>query len=193
MCSRTKSLLSAHFTPDIVKDPSVKVYSRIAKDKVIHHETIEEADMSDEHDEGKKEEENSSALNGTDSAKKSAPHVIPKDATSSELEQILNNQKKEEELLEEQHELLQKKLLHDYDNYIRDMGSSQEKKVDLEMVNGDVTLKKGEQESRIPVQHTQDSRETVQAAPVGTYDLSAPEIIPTYSIMYSGSSTGKSF
>ena len=149
--------------------------------------------MNDEHDEVKKEDENSSALNGTDSTKKPAPHVIPNDATSSELEQILNNQKKEEELLEEQHELLQKKLLHDYDHYIQDIGSSQEKKVDLEIVNGDVALKKGAQENRKPVQHTQDNRKTVQAAPVGTYDLSAPDIIPTYSIMYSGSSTGKSF
>ena len=186
--------MSAHFTPDIVKDPSVKLSSRVAKDKSVVHETIEEADMNDEHDEGRTEQENSSsALNGTDSAKNSAPHVIPKDATSSELEQILKNQKKEEGLLEEQHELLQKKLLHDYDNYIQDMGSSQEKKVDLEIVNGDVTLKKGAQESRKPVQHTHDSRMTVQAAPVGTYDLSAPEIIPTYSMMYSGSSTGKSY
>ena len=119
------------------------------------------------------------------SGTKLAVPAIPKGATPSELDQILKTQKKEEELLEEQHELLQKKLLHDYDGYIRDLGSSQEKKVDLEIVSGDVALKKDIRDSRKPVQHAHDSRITVQAASVGTYDLSAPEIIPSYSIICS--------
>ena len=116
--------------------------------------------------------------------KTSTQHVIPKDATPSQLEEILKHQKKEEELLEEQHDLLQKKLLHDYDHYVKDLGSAQEKQVDLEIVDGDVNVKRSAP--------AQDSRKTVQPAPVGTYDLSAPEIIPSYSLMYSGSNTGKS-
>ena len=190
--SRIKSPLSAHFTPDIVKEPSVKLSSpRVAKDRNSHQETIEEAEMNDENDVNRKENIQST-INGTDEEKKPTPHAIPKYVTPSELEHILKNQKKEEELLEEQHELLQKKLLHDYDHYVRDLGSAQDKKVDLEIVNGDVSLKKGAQDSRKPVQPAQDSRKSVQPAPVGTYDLSASEIIPSYSIMYSGSNTGKS-
>ena len=108
---------------------------------------------------------------------------VPKNATPSQLEEILKHQKKEEELLGEQHELLQKKLLHDYDSYIKDLGSAQEKQVDLEIVNGDLNVKK----SSTP----QEGRKTMKPAPVGTYDLSAPEIIPSYSMMYSGSSPGK--
>lgn len=122
-------------------------------------------------------------VNGTEMEKKSTQRATPKDATPSQLEEILKHQKKEEELLEEQHELLQKKLLHDYDHYIKDLGSAQEKQFDLEIVDGDVNVKKSVA--------TQDSRKIVQPSPVGTYDLSAPEIVPSYSIMYSGPSIGK--
>lgn len=148
--------------------------------------------MNDENDDNSKQEKIHPAVNGTNEEKKSTPHSVPKDATPSELEEILKHQKKEEALLEEQHELLQKKLLHDYDHYIRDLGPAQEKKVDLKIVNGAVTLSKGAQDSKKPVQPAQDSRKTVQPTPVGTYDLFAPEVIPSYSVMYSGPKNGKS-
>ncbi|KAJ7357657.1 hypothetical protein OS493_023788 [Desmophyllum pertusum] len=172
--SRTKSPLSAHFTPDIVKEPSVKLVSGVVKDRTSHP-TIEETDTNSEHD------DIHPTVNGTEMEKKSTQRATPKDATPSQLEEILKHQKKEEELLEEQHELLQKKLLHDYDHYIKDLGSAQEKQVDVEIVDGDVNVKKSVA--------TQDSRKIVQPSPVGTYDLSAPEIVPSYSIMYSGPST----
>lgn len=172
--------MSAHFSPGVAKEPSVKLSPRVAKDK-----TIEEAEVNDGNAGDMQAGINHSAVSGTNSETKLGVPAIPKGATPSELDQILKTQKKEEELLEEQHELLQKKLLHDYDGYIRDLGSSLEKKVDLEIVSGDVALKKDIQDSTKPVQHAQDSRMTVQAAPVGTYDLSAPEIIPSYSIMSS--------
>ena len=184
--SRTKSPLSAHFAPDIVKEPSVKLTSRVSKDKIVHHETIEEKEMNDEDNSHTKQEKSQSAVNGTEVASKPTPYNLPNGASPSQLEGIIQHQKKEEQLLEEQHELLQKKLLHDYDHYIRDLGSAQEKKVDLEMVNGDVALK----DNRKPVQPSQDSKKTVQPAPVGTYDLFSPEVIPSYSIMYSGSNNG---
>ncbi|XP_078369335.1 uncharacterized protein LOC144653259 isoform X1 [Oculina patagonica] len=178
--SRTKSPLSAHFTPDIVKEPSVKLASGVMKDR-NGYTTIEETEMNSENGDSRNEEKTHSAVNGTETGKKLTLRPIPKDATPSQLEEILKHQKKEEELLEEQHELLQKKLLHDYDHYVKDLGSAQEKQVDLEIVDGDVNVK-----TALPAQ---DSKKTVQPAPVGTYDLSAPEIIPSYSIMYSGSST----
>ena len=158
---------------------------------MVPRETIQETEMNGENDGQSNKEKIQSAVNGTDVGNKPTPHTIPKDATPSQLEEILQHQKKEEELLEEQHDLLQKKLLHDYDHYIRDPGSVQEKKVDLAIVNGDVTLKNGTQDSRKPVQPAQDSRKIVQPAPVGTYDLFAPEVIPSYNIMFSGSNTGK--
>lgn len=184
--SRTKSPLTAHFAPDIVTEPSVKLTSRVSKDKIVHHETIEEKEVNDEDNSHSKQEKSQSAVNGTEVASKPTPYNLPNGASPSQLEGIIQHQKKEEQLLEEQHELLQKKLLHDYDHYIRDLGSAQEKKVDLEMVNGDVALK----DNRKPVQPSQDSRKAVQPAPVGTYDLFAPEVIPSYSIMYSGSNNG---
>ena len=140
--------------------------------------------MNSENGDSRNEEKTHSAVNGTEMGKKSTQHVIPKDATPSQLEEILKHQKKEEELLEEQHDLLQKKLLHDYDHYVKDLGSAQEKQVDLEIVDGDVNVKRSAP--------AQDSRKTVQPTPVWTYDLSASEIIPSYSLMYSGSNTGKS-
>lgn len=184
--SRTKSPLTAHFAPDIVTEPSVKLTSRVSKDKIVHHETIDEKEKNDEDNSHSKQEKSQSAVNGTEVASKPTPYNLPNGASPSQLEGIIQHQKKEEQLLEEQHELLQKKLLHDYDHYIRDLGSAQEKKVDLEMVNGDVALK----DNRKPVQPSQDSRKAVQPAPVGTYDLFAPEVIPSYSIMYSGSNNG---
>ena len=144
--------------------------------------------MNSENDNGGNEDKSNSAGNGTEGGKKSTQlhvHTIPKEATPSQLEEILKHQKREEELLEEQHELLQKKLLHGYDHYVKDLSSAQEKQVDLEIVNGDVNAKRA-----VPAQ---DSRKTVQPAPVGTYDLSAPEVIPSYSVMYSGSNTGKTY
>ena len=144
--------------------------------------------MNSEGDNGGNEEKTNSAVSGTETGKKLTQHhthTIPKDATPSQLEEILKHQKKEEELLEEQHELLQKKLLHDYDHYVKDLSPAQEKQVDIEIVNGDVNAKRA-----VPAQ---DSKKTVQPAPVGTYDLSAPEVIPSYSIMYSGSNAGKGF
>lgn len=154
----------------------MKLVSGVVKDRTSHP-TIEETDTNSEHD------DIHPTVNGTEMEKKSTQRATPKDATPSQLEQILKHQKKEEELLEEQHELLQKKLLHDYDHYIKDLGSAQEKQVDVEIVDGDVNVKKSVA--------TQDSRKIVQPSPVGTYDLSAPEIVPSYSIMYSGPSTGK--
>lgn len=160
----------------------MKLASGVEKDR-SSHPTIEQTEMNGENDDGRNEEKTNSTVSGTEMGKKSTQHAIPKDATPSQLEEILKHQKKEEELLEEQHELLQKKLLHDYDHYIKDLSSAQEKQVDLEIVNGDVNVKRAAP--------AQDSRKTVQPAPVGTYDLSAPEVIPSYSIMYSGSNTGK--
>ena len=142
--------------------------------------------MNDEDNSHTKQEKSQSAVNGTEATSKPTPYNLPNGASPSQLEGTIQHQKKEEQLLEEQHELLQKKLLHDYDHYIRDLGSAQEKKVDLEMVNGDVALK----DNRKPVQPSQDSKKTVQPAPVGTYDLFSPEVIPSYSIMYSGSNNG---
>ena len=178
--------MSAHFAPDIVKEPSVKLTSRVSKDKIVHHETIEEKEMNDENNSHSKQEKSQSAVNGTEATSKPTPYNLPNGASPSQLEGIIQHQKKEEQLLEEQHELLQKKLLHNYDHYIRDLGSAKEKKVDLEMVNGDVALK----DNRKPVQPSQDSRKAVQPAPVGTYDLFSSEVIPSYSIMYSGSNNG---
>lgn len=174
--SRTRSPLSAQFSPDIVKEPSVKLSSRVAKDKVIPHETIREVETSGR---------NAEITDNTDSGEKLTPHELLKDASPSEMEEILENQKKEEALLEEQHELLQKKLLHDYDNYVSELGSSQQKKLDVEIVNGTVTLMNDAEKSWEPVQQAQESRKTVQASPVGTYDLSTSDVIPSYSIMYS--------
>ena len=163
----------------------MKLASGVVKDR-NSYPTIGETEMNSESDNGENEEKTSSAVSGTEAVKmltQRHAHTIPKDATPSELEEILKYQKKEEELLEEQHELLQKKLLHGYDHYIKDLSSAQEKQVDLEIVNGDVNAK-----TAVPAQ---DSKKTVQPVPVGTYDLSAPEVIPSYSIMYSGSNTGK--
>ena len=176
VCSRTRSPLSAQFSPDIVKEPSVKLSSRVAKDKVIPHETIREVETSGR---------NAEISDNTDSGEKLTPHELLKDASPSEMEEILENQKKEEALLEEQHELLQKKLLHDYDNYVSELGSSQQKKLDVEIVNGTVTLMNDAEKSWESVQQAQESRKTVQASPVGTYDLSTSDVIPSYSIMYS--------
>ena len=165
----------------------MKLASGVVKDR-NGYPSIEETEMSSESDNGGNEEKTNSAVNGTETGKKLTQHhahTIPKDATPSQLEEILKHQKKEEELLEEQHELLQKKLLHDYDHYIKDLSPAQEKQVDLEIVKGDLNAKRA-----VPAQ---DSKKTVQPAPVGTYDLSAPEVIPSYSIMYSGSNTGKGF
>lgn len=168
--------------PDIVKEPSVKLASGVVKDR-SSCPTTEETQMNGITDDRGNEEKTKSAVNGTETEQKSAHHqVIPKEATPSQLDEILKHQKKEEKLLEEQHDLLEKKLLHDYDHYIKDLNSAQEKQVDLEIVNGDVNTKR-------PVP-AQDSRKTVQPVPVGTYDLSATEVIPSYSIMYSGSNTG---
>ena len=163
----------------------MKLASGVVKDR-NSYPTIDETEMNSESDNGENDEKTNSAVSGTETVKKLTQrhaHTIPKDATPSELEEILKHQKKEEELLEEQHELLQKKLLHGYDHYIKDLSSAQGKQVDLEIVNGDVNAK-----TAVPAQ---DSKKAVQPAPVGTYDLSAPEVIPSYSIMYSGSNTGK--
>ena len=165
----------------------MKIASGVVKDR-SSYPTVEETKMNSENDNDGNEEKTNSAVNGTETGKKSTrhhAHTIPKEATPSQLEEILKHQKKEEELLEEQHELLQKKLLHDYDHYVKDLSSAQEKQVDLEIVNGDVNVKRADP--------AQDSRKTVQPSPVGTYDLSASEVIPSYSIMYSGSNTGKVF
>ena len=165
----------------------MKLASGVVKDR-SSYPTIEETDMNDENDVGGNEEKTNSTVNGTEVGKKSTQHLAhatPKEATPLQLEEILKHQKKEEELLKEQHELLQKKLLHDHDHYVKDLSSAQEKQVDLEIVNGDVNAKRA-----VPAQ---DSKKTVQPAPVGTYDLSAPEVIPSYSIMYSGPNTGKGF
>ena len=167
--------------PDIVKEPSVKLASGVVKDR-SSCPTTEATQMNGITDD-RGNEKTKSAVNGTETEQKSAHHqVIPKEATPSQLDEILKHQKKEEKLLEEQHDLLEKKLLHDYDHYIKDLNSAQEKQVDLEIVNGDVNTKRA-----VPAQ---DSRKTVQPVPVGTYDLSASEVIPSYSIMYSGSNTG---
>ena len=166
----------------------MKLASGVVKDR-SSYATIEETEMNSESDNGRNEEKKTnSAVSGTETGKtltQHPAHTIPKDATPSQLEVILKHQKKEEELLEEQHDLLQKKLLHDYDHYVKDLSPAQEKQVDLEMVNGDVNAKRAGP--------AQDSKKTVQPAPVGTYDLSAPEVIPSYSIMYSASNTGKAF
>ena len=162
----------------------MKLASGVVKDR-SSYPTIEKTEMNGgETDDPGNEEKTKSTVNGTETGQKSTQRqATPKDATPSQLEEILKHQKKEEQLLQEQHELLQKKLLHDYDHYIKDLSSVQEKQVDLEIVNGDVNVKKA-----VPAQ---DSRKTVQPAPVGTYDLSASEVIPSYSIMFSGSNTGK--
>lgn len=160
----------------------MKLASGVVKDR-SSYPTIEENETPSENGDRSKQEKTHPVVNGMEKGKKSAPHNVPKDATPSQLEEILKNQKKEEELLEEQHELLQRKLLHDYDNYVKDLGSAQEKQFDLEVVDGDVNVKRAAP--------AQDSRKTVQPAPVGTYDLSASEIIPSYSIMFPGTGTGK--
>lgn len=172
--SRTKSPLTAHYTPDIVKEPSVKLASGIVRDR-SNYPAIEEAGMNSEDKTNSNNEKTSPPVNCSEK------DVIPKNSTPMQLEEILEHQKKEEKLLEEQHELLQKKLLHDYDNYIKDLGAAQEKQVDLEIVNGDLSVKKRST--------PQEERKTMKPTPVGTYDLSEPEVIPSYSIMYSGSST----
>lgn len=159
----------------------MKLASGVAKDR-SSYPTIEENETTSENGDSSKEK-TQPVVNGMETGKMLAQHNVPRDATPSQLEEILKNQKKEEELLEEQHELLQKKLLHDYDNYVKDLGSTQEKQVDIEIVDGDVNVKRAAP--------AQDSRKTVQPAPVGTYDLSAPEIIPSYSVMFSGTGAGK--
>ena len=167
--------MTAHYTPDIVKEPSVKLASGIMRDR-SNYPAIEEAEMNSEDKMNSNNEKTSPPVNCSEK------DVIPKNSTPMQLEEILEHQKKEEKLLEEQHELLQKKLLHDYDNYIKDLGAAQEKQVDLEIVNGDLSVKKRST--------PQEERKTMKPTPVGTYDLSEPEVIPSYSIMYSGSSTG---
>lgn len=169
----------------------MKLSPRVAKDNVVPDEA--EVETSDgnarENDSVKTSDE---VTNKTGSKQKIVPHEIPKDASPSLIENILENQKQEEALLEEQHTFLQTKLAHDYDNYVDALSSSQERKLDSRIVNGGVTFKKDVQNSGIPEKFSQDNRETVQVSPVSAYDLSAPEVVPSYSIMYLEGISGKS-
>ncbi|XP_044177676.1 uncharacterized protein LOC114950772 isoform X4 [Acropora millepora] len=183
VATRARSPLSAHLTPYNVKEPPLKLSPRVAKDNVVSHEAeIETSDGNGR--ENNRVKTRDKVTNKTDAKQKIVPHEILKDASPSLIENILENQKKEEALLEEQHEFLQAKLAHDYDNYVDALSSSQERTRDSGIVNGGVTLKKDVQNSGIPVKFSQDKRETVQVSPVGVYDLSAPEIVPSYSTVY---------
>ncbi|KAK2563602.1 IQ domain-containing protein M [Acropora cervicornis] len=180
VATRARSPLSAHFTPYNVKEPPLKLSPRVAKDNVVSQEAeIETSDGNGR--ENNRVNTRDKVTNKTDAKQKIVPHEILKDASPSLIENILENQKKEEALLEEQHEFLQAKLAHDYDNYVDALSLSQERTRDSGIVNSGVTLKKDVQNSGIPVKFSQDKRETVQVSPVGVYDLSAPEIVPSYS------------
>ena len=188
VCFRARSPLSAHLTPYNVKEPPLKLSPRVAKDNVVSHEAeIETSDGNGR--ENNRVKTTDKVTNETDAKQKIVPHEILKDASPSLVENILENQKKEEALLEEQHEFLQAKLAH---NYVDALSSSQERTRDSGIVNGGVTLKKDVQNSGIPVKFSQDKRQTVQVSPVGVYDLSAPEIVPSYSTVYLEGISGKS-
>ena len=92
-------------------------------------------------------------------------------APSETVQRILQQQREEEGLLREQQTLLQTKLLHQYDSYIRDVRTAQaEPTVQMQVVSGQVTVS-----SSAP-------------ALVTAYDV--PEVIPSYSHVYTANHGG---
>ena len=174
--NRTKSPLSAHFTPEAVKEPTMKLSSKVSSS----YESTVGMETSTDSAEVTSTAGSQLGVNETKNGEKSKQRMVPKDATPSDLAEILKQQANEMKLLDEQHDLLQKKLLYDYDQYIQDVGT-RDKRVGLEIVNGQLSTTRSGQESR----------ETVHPSPVGTYDLSNPEIIPSYSRVYSQRTMGE--
>ena len=169
--SRSKSpQVSLDFSPQPAKDPPVKLSIRVPKENESKWNTsrYDENDAKEDQDDGRDSPYLPSKL--------PASQPISDNPTSSQLEHILKNQKREESLLEEQHSLLQTKLLHEYDRYARECATMEkERKAKVEMVEGNVALNMngGQHES------------LVHPSTVGTYDLSFPDTIPSYSRMYS--------
>lgn len=178
MFCRSKSPLSVHFTPAILKEPTVKVDIRLPKqtDQPVDNNGAEQGNSkSPTSDEPKECEQLSENTHDTQSTtdRSSQHYTVSPSATPPEIEKILKQQRREEELLQEQHNLLQTKLLHQYDRYIQDTNTSRnEPQAKLEIVNGQVTVSTNERDSTHP-------------SLVTSYDLSAPEIIPNYSHVHS--------
>ncbi|XP_032219958.2 uncharacterized protein LOC5519268 isoform X2 [Nematostella vectensis] len=182
--SRAKSpQLSVDFAP--ITESSVKLNVRLPQTSDSSHQNAGQALTGNGNANGAKE--NGRHQNGHDSGSGSPPEnqapddlpaklpnqsPLPNNASASEIQRILENQRREEELLEEQHSLLQKRLLHEYDRYARDCSKlDRERTASVEMVSGELAVNL--------------NGRVVHPAPVGTYDLSSPQIIPSYNRVYS--------
>ena len=175
--SRSKSPISVQFVPDIVKEPSVKALTQVAKQtekQASHSSEIERRDTRKSSIEGVTVQ-----INNTDSADNiSGVHEEKVDlqgASAEDLKRLIEQQNREEELLQEQQDLLQKKLLRDHDQYVKDcVMKEKEQEARVEMVNGQVCVTRDDGSHKPPL----------HVAPVGTYDLATPEVIPSYSRVY---------
>ncbi|XP_031551297.1 uncharacterized protein LOC116288619 isoform X2 [Actinia tenebrosa] len=167
--------LSVDFSPQPAKEPAVKLSVRMPKEKDDKNDNRLKTSCRQDKNvdkEDQKEEREYPEL----PSKLQTSQPIPENPTSSQLEHILKNQKREEGLLEEQHNLLQTKLLHEYDRYARECAAMEkERKAKVEMMDGHVALNmNGGQHGQL-----------VHPSTVGTYDLSYPDTIPSYNRTFS--------
>lgn len=101
--------------------------------------------------------------------------TLPPGVSVEDLKQIIEQQNREEELLQEQQELLQRKLLRDHDQYVKEcVTQEKEQQAHVQIVNGQVS-----------VTHDNVSHKPLHVSPVGTYDLVTSEVIQSYSEVYS--------